>query len=270
MEINFTKTALGALPFADKTKPIVVYHDTNKNSAGLQLRVTATAKAFFIQKRVGSRPERVTLGGYPEMTIEQARKLAAELKARMLAGESVSEAKRTKREEMTLQDLFDAYMERKGNFIKRPDKPRDAFRLYLSQWAKRKLSSISHEEVGRLHAKIGREKGKVTANNALKLLHVMFNKALTEWRIIKGDNPVHGILKFPERSRNRFLQTDELPRFFEALGQEENTTIRDYILISLLTGVRKTNVLEMQWLQISFERMEWRIPDTKNGTPAKR
>ncbi|WP_265588087.1 tyrosine-type recombinase/integrase [Candidatus Methylospira mobilis] len=62
------------------------------------------------------------------------------------------------------------------------------------------------------------------------------------------------------------MQADELPRFFESLGQEENTTIRDYVLMSLLTGARRTNVLEMQWQQISFERQEWRIPMTKNGT----
>ena len=37
-----------------------------------------------------------------------------------------------------------------------------------------------------------------------------------------------------------------LPKFFEALGEEPNTTARDYILASLLTGARRTNVLEMR------------------------
>jgi len=51
------------------------------------------------------------------------------------------------------------------------------------------------------------------------------------------------------------------------LEQEENTTVKDYIYISLLTGARKSNVLAMRWDEISWERMEWRIPDTKNGEP---
>lgn len=95
----------------------------------------------------------------------------------------------------------------------------------------------------------------------------MFNKATNEWRIWKGDNPAHGIKKFPEKSRNRFLQADELPRFLQAVEAEPNDTIRDYILISLLTGARKANVLAMRWEEINFERCEWRIPITKNDTP---
>ncbi|WNV04104.1 site-specific integrase [Candidatus Methylospira mobilis] len=262
---SFTKPLLEAIPFAT-TGERIIYHDTHKSAGGLQLRVTVTSKTFFIQKRVNGRPERVTLGKFPDMTIEQARKETAKVNATIAGGESVATAKRAKREELTLHELFDEYMLHAEAKNKRPDKPKDTFRLYLTPWAKRKLSSIKHDEVRKLHAKIGREKGKVTANIVLKLLHVMFNKGLTEWRIIKGDNPAHGIKKFPEQSRDRFLQADELPRFFEALGQEENTTIRDYVLISLLTGARKTNVLEMQWREISFERMEWRIPTTKNST----
>lgn len=51
------------------------------------------------------------------------------------------------------------------------------------------------------------------------------------------------------------------------MAEEPNETIRDYVLISLLTGARRTNVLEMRWQDVSFERAEWRIGMTKNGTP---
>jgi integrase len=95
----------------------------------------------------------------------------------------------------------------------------------------------------------------------------MFNKAINEWRIWKGENPAHGIAKFSEQSRDRFLQSDELPRFFKAVAEEENKTIRDYILMSLLTGARRSNVLAMRWHDINFERAEWRIEVTKNGAP---
>jgi integrase len=71
--------------------------------------------------------------------------------------------------------------------------------------------------------------------------------------------------KFREKSRDRFLDHDEMPRFFEALYTEENDAIREYIYISLLTGVRKSNVLAMRWEDIYFECREWLIPETKNG-----
>jgi integrase len=37
-------------------------------------------------------------------------------------------------------------------------------------------------------------------------------------------------------------------------------------MMSLLTGARRSNVLEMTWSQVNFERAEWEIPITKNGT----
>jgi len=268
---NFTKPALERLP-APENGQRMTYHDTK--TPGLSLRVTsAGSKSYCVQKRIDGRVERVTLGKFPGMTIEQARASAAKVLGVAAEGGNPAEVKRGKRQEMTLGDLHEEYQARKAAFNKRGDKPEALFRIYLSHWTNRKLSSIRHEEVDRLHKSIGREIGRkgsakqVTANNVLKLLHVMFNQAINVWRIYRGDNPAHGIQKFAEKSRDRFLQADELPKFFNALAEEKNTTIRDFVLLSLLTGARKSNVLEMMWDQINFERAEWRIPETKNGEP---
>jgi integrase len=89
---------------------------------------------------------------------------------------------------------------------------------------------------------------------------------MKSWDLFAGENPANGISKFRERSRQRFLQADEVPRFFASLAEEE-PLIRDYILLCLLTGARKTNVLEMRWDQVNLEGATWRIPSelTKNG-----
>jgi integrase len=60
------------------------------------------------------------------------------------------------------------------------------------------------------------------------------------------------------------LQPDELPRFFEALANEPNEAARDFFMISLLTGARKSNTLAMCWKDISFASATWRIEVTKN------
>ncbi|KJV53440.1 phage integrase family protein [Orientia tsutsugamushi str. Karp] len=41
--------------------------------------------------------------------------------------------------------------------------------------------------------------------------------------------------------------------------------IRDFALLALYTGARKSNVLEMEWDNIDFVRKIWHIPKTKNG-----
>jgi integrase len=264
-KFNFTKLTLDALPYSAKGKR-VYYYDIKTRGLGMSVTNNGT-KTFIVYRKVNGKPERVTLGRYPDMTIEQARGKAAAINAAIAQGDNPADQHRAKRAEMTLEDLKNEYLTRCADFNKRPDKPRNNYRLYLSHWDKRKLSSIKAHEVQALHAKLGRENGKVTANIALKLLHVMFNKAINEWRIWKGENPAHGIKKFPEKSRDRFLQADEFPRFLQAVIDEPNEIMRDYILLSLLTGARKANVLAMRWNELNFDRGEWRIPETKNGTP---
>lgn len=263
-KFNFTKAAIEALPIPEKGW--IYYYDLKVQGLGLGVGATGR-KSFILYRKINGRPERITLGRYPDLPIEQARGKASELNADIAEGKSPADRLRAAKREMTLGDLFQEYMERRAAFNRRPDKPKATYRLYLSDWNNRKLSTIRHEEVDRLHKKIGRSNGQVTANIVLKLLHVLFNKAIHEWRIWKGENPAHGIAKFPEQSRDRFLQSDELPRFFQAVAKEENETIRDYVLMSLLTGARRSNVLAMRWKDINFDRAEWRIVETKNGTP---
>jgi integrase len=67
------------------------------------------------------------------------------------------------------------------------------------------------------------------------------------------------VKKFKEQQRERFLQADELPRFFAALQAEPNETIRDFILICLLTGARRSNVQAMKWSDVNLQRGTWTI-----------
>ncbi|WP_341752533.1 MULTISPECIES: site-specific integrase [unclassified Candidatus Tisiphia] len=57
---------------------------------------------------------------------------------------------------------------------------------------------------------------------------------------------------------------EELPGFFQALAEEKNQIMRDFILIALFTGARKDNVLTMRWEHISFADKKWYIPKTKS------
>lgn len=269
-KINFTKAVLDALPLPE-TGNRATYRDTKAN--GLQLRVTSNgAKTFSLFRRVkNGSPERVTLGRYPEMTIEQARTEATRLNGLLVQGINPNTDARALKTETTLQELFDEFLKhrrnKRGAFLSEKTKRsyRYDFGLYLGKWSKRKLSQFKDCDFGKLHTEIGKEH-PTTANRVIAMASSLFGYA-NEKKLFKGSNPAHGIKKFHETKRDRFLQSDELPAFFKALAEESNEALRDYFLISLLTGARRSNVLEMQWPQISFERAEWRIPTTKNGEP---
>lgn len=262
-QFNFTKKALFALIPQDKP---TTYHDTGKR--GLKLVVHPSGiRTFILYKKIKGRPERVTLGRFPDCSIENARKKVDQCNAKIADGINPNQEKRVLRAEMTLDDLFQKYLTSHAKLHKKSWKEdEDQYNRYLTSWKNKKLSVISKAGIQKIHTELGSEH-PYAANRLLALLHALFNKA-TEWGW-QQPNPASGIKKFKEKSRDRFIQSDELPKFFEALRDESNETVRDYILISLLTGARRSNVLAMRWDEINFTTGIWTIPDTKNGESHK-
>src|SRR5688572_7304415 len=96
--LNFTKAALGALPAAAPGKRDT-YHDSK--TPGLVLRVTDTGgKTFSHFRRVpGGEPERNTIGRYPDVSVENARRRATEINAQIAKGINPAQAKRARKAE---------------------------------------------------------------------------------------------------------------------------------------------------------------------------
>ncbi|MGA7950759.1 MAG: tyrosine-type recombinase/integrase [Thiobacillaceae bacterium] len=263
---NFTKEALTSLPLPAGGQR-AIYHDAK--TTGLQLRVTSTGvRTFSLYRRIkGGQPARVTLGRFPEMTIEQARKLAARVNSEIEEGANPADVKRAHKGEPTLSEFFKEYGERHGQKKRAWHDDQQRFRDYLEKpLGPRKLSAITREMIGRILSDMelaGR--AGATVNNVRALSSGVFGKAI-EWSYLT-DNPVKGIKTRKSNKRDRFLQANELPRFFISVGEEPNQSIRDYVLLSLLTGARRANVQAMRWNQINLSERIWRIPDTKNGTP---
>lgn len=267
MESNrfrFTKARLNALQVPREVRQRFYYDEATR---GLCISATKTGtKAFYVLRKFKGRTERVHIGRYPDTTIAQARERAGTINSQFDAGCNANEIKRRERRELTLEDLYREYMERHAYvYNRRPDLAEDNYRLYLSHWAKRRLSLITKLDVQRWHARTGRDRGQRTANNALSLLRAMYNRGI-DWDLFNGPNPTMGARKFKEVARERFLLPDELRRFLEALKEEPNA-YRDLFLLLLLTGARKSNVLAMRWQDINIESSVWTIPQTKIGEP---
>jgi integrase len=259
---NFTKRSLDALPLPERGKRFYFYDTTVR---GLELMVTEQGtKSFKLYRKFKDKPIRVTLGKYPQMSVENARREAQKTLNDLIQGKNPNEEKKKLRAETSFGELFSLFMERYSKKSKKTwQSDQSTIPRFLGHWFKKKLSNITKQEIIILHERIREENGLYQANRLLERIRCMFNKAI-EWGWY-GVNPAQGIKKFKEKSRERFLHEDELPRFFESLEAESNDTIRDYIYVSLLTGARRANVLAMRWEDINIERREWLVPETKNG-----
>jgi integrase len=271
-EINFTKQAL------EKLSPLKQgrYRVYDSATRGLGVLVHPNERrVFFWYRRVRGVPRWHSIGDFGELSIEKARAKAGEFnlelanwKADGYTGRSL---KLEKRSDLTLKAMNEDYCERHlKNHAKNPDRAikevKATFDNHLAQWQDRTPGSISRSDVRELHAAIGKKTGTYAANRVLQNLRALFNFALKE-EIYSGENPAARIQQFHEARRTRFLQPDELKRLFAAVRDEPNQGVSDYILLLMMTGVRKGNLLEARWDQITFETSSWDIPDPKNREP---
>lgn len=269
-KFSFTKEKLAALPLPP-TGQRVTYHDTKIQ--GLQLRATsAGAKTFSLYRRIkAGQPERITLGKFPVMTVEQARKSAVLLNSEIESGASPARVKRALKAEPTFSEALDLFIvgKRKRDGTPLADKTkrdyRDVARLHLEGIQSKKLSGIERAAVKAVHTRVTR-KSASQADKSVALISAVFMYML-DMEHYAGSNPAERIKKNPPVQRDRFLQVSELPKFFQALAAMPSAIMRDFFLLALLTGARRDNVASMQWIDLDLAEGIWRIAKTKNGTP---
>jgi integrase len=283
--IRFTKDALSKLALPKRGARSTVY---DSEVLKLAIRLTAAGtRTFYVVKRDGASMSWVKLGTFPDLTPEGARRAAARILGDFAKGVNPATAKRAERQLQTLGEAYERYRVlhvtprgiKSAGEIKAmwerclgplPDVPakkhgrkRTRHRAGVD-WSKRKLDAIDNAAVRALHAGIGKTH-RTMANRVVELLSSIYNRAI-EWGY-RGSNPADGIKPFKEAKRDRFIQADELPRFFTALAADTSADFKHFVLISLLTGARRTNVLAMRWQDVDLQAATWRIPETKNDEP---
>jgi integrase len=282
--IRFKKEVLEALPAPEKGRS--TYYDDQVQK--LALRVTsAGTKTFYIITRDGDSVAWLKLDTFPNMTVEIARKEAQKHLGDFAKGASPVKAKRVEKQRLTLGQAFDNYQTLYAvpRGIKTADDTKMIWQRCIGtmpdepakkhgrkrekhpagvDWSNRKIDEISGAEVRTLHAEIGTST-PVLANRVVEIIGTIYARA-SEWGYT-GINPAKDIRPFKEVKRDRFIQADELPAFFKALADDTSEDFKHFVLLCLLTGARRVNVLSAQWQEINLASAVWRIPDSKNGDP---
>jgi integrase len=266
-KINFTVSALAGLTCPAGKDRTYIY---DAKTPGLAFLLTSKGgRSFYLVRKVAGRTERIRLGGI-ELSIDLARKQAVKFNGEISTGGDPQALKRASRRSDTLQGMFDRWLKEHAKVRLKPktlvtDKSR--FDTCFEGWKTRRvLGGINEADVRAIHAKIGKDRGHVSANRAIQLLRRLYS-----WARL-GVNPVKtsGVELFRESTRERFVQPDELPRLFKAMDAPDiNPTIRDFLYVCLFTGARRSNVAAMRDDQIDLTRASWTIPGTssKNHKP---
>lgn len=264
---EFSKTRLLNLaPPESKTRRRVVY---DSKVPKLAIRIThGGSKTFYVVKRVLRDMEWIKLESFPQMTVKQARDAAELLLGEFAGGANPSEAKRALKAEQSFSDAFDVFLKGKRNLAGRALAETtkrdyaDIFRLHLREIHNDKLSEISRERIKSIHRAISK-KSPAQADKTLALVGAVFSYA-KENDNFAAESPASRIRKNPNVERERFAQPHELPYLFSAIYE---SNLSDFFLLALLTGARRSNLQSMSWRDVNLKSGEWRIPETKNGSP---
>jgi len=243
----------------------VYYRDVH--TPGLAVCKTAAgASTFYFYRKIAGRPVRIPLGRTAAITVADARDLAGEANAKLARGEDPREEKRKARSAIALGQLWTYYLENHAKVHKRSWKQdQEQWDRYLkASWTNRKLDTIHSDDLKALHKRMGTEHGVYAANRLRSLLSAMFNLAIQDLGF-KGPNPAAAVKRFKEQSRERFLQSEELPRFFTALEtlRTESPVAADFLEVCLWCGARRGNVLSMRWEELNLAESTWIIPPEK-------
>lgn len=255
--IDFQKTDLITLPLK-----LVRYEIEDARTPGLRLAVFPSGiKTFFLLKKVNGRSQRIKIGRFSDITVGLARSEANRLKALVTLGGTPHEEKKAKKNEITFKELYELYHDEYA--IKKTKTAIANLRMIklhaYPTIGTKKLWEISPRMIRKIHAHIGDNNGKSTANRVVEFISTAFNYGRKN-DIHTHANPCIGVEKFKKRSRDRFLSRNELQSFFEAI-EEEGQDFCDYFKLLLFTGVRKSNLLSAKWADINLELRMWRISE---------
>jgi integrase len=239
------------------------------------------ARAFFIEKLVNRKLRRITIGRYPALTVEQARKQAQILLGQIAMGiDPLAERREKKARGVTLQEAFDAYL--KARKALKPLTILDYTRLMkqvFPDWKNKPLLDITKDMVAKRHIEYG-ERSHARANSAMRFLRALFNFAAGEYEDADGqslilENPVkrlsHTRAWYRVDRKQTVIKTHELPDWFKAVmevkderGRGKSSILRDYFLLLLFTGLRRQEAIELTWDRVDLKSKVITIKDTKN------
>jgi integrase len=264
--ISLNKRAIDAIPHPDAGQ--ILYRDATL--PGFGLRVGATSKVFFVEGQVRRRTVRASIGRYGILTPEVARKRALKLLGEMADGRNPNEERKSKlAAKMTLKEAFDSFFDRRPLAASSKENYRRTIDLYLSDWASRPVAEISRRMVLDRHHKIAEDNGPIMANNVMRHLRSVYNFTSAAHGELPP-NPVAIITQArawaPERRRRSVVPAHGLPKWWQAV-QEEEEYVRDFLLIALFTGMRRSEIARLRWEYIDLDGRTLKVPMTKNGDP---
>lgn len=204
------------------------------------------------------------------MTAAKAARIRGErIEGKQLPNKERREKKKCERETRvwTIGRLWEAYLETKPKTRSfRIDDQR--FKNHLeSILGDKKLEDLAPLDLDRLRIKLLKEKAPQTVKSIMALIKRLSNFARNK-RLCKGiDFKI--ILPKVTSTKTEFLTDEQLKNLLDAIEEDLNPYAGSIMLTALYTGMRKGEILRLEWRDIDFEHGFIHIRGPKGGQDQK-
>lgn len=248
--------------------------------AGLYMQVTPNGgKTWVLRVRVGEKRRDIGLGGFPTVTLAQARDKAREARDKIVRGIDPVEERKAAKAKLTLaqrrglmfRDAVDKALAAKlGAF--RNAKHRDQWRSTLDKYALPELGALPVQQIDTAAVLRVLQPIWTTKTETASRLRGRI-EAVLSWATVAGhrtgDNPARwagnlkellpAASKVAKESNHPALQLDDAARWFADLRTREGIPAQALEFLAL-TAARSGEVRGARWDEIDMERGLWNIP----------
>ncbi|MBT4588308.1 MAG: tyrosine-type recombinase/integrase [Rhodospirillaceae bacterium] len=271
----------------DALKPGDLVWDSDVTCFGV--RCQKAKKVYVLKYRIAGRQRWYSIGehGSP-WTVEKAREKAVILLGDVANGKDPAEKREEDKLDLTITELCDLYVKEGSATKKASTLSTDKGRIeghIKPLLGKRRVRALTRGDIERFMVDVANGKtaktkktkpkgksvvrgGKGVASKCVVLLGTIYSFASD--RGMRSDNPAHGIKRFKEQKKERFLSPKELSALGEALSEAEKDGMTpsavNAVRLLAMTGCRKSEILELKWEYVDFERSCFRLPDSKTGS----
>ena len=234
---------------------------------GLIAEVRPTVITFFVRyPDPRGKTRECRLGHFGSITIDQARREAKRVRAESILGRDPNAERTAARAAMDVRTYaHEQYLP----YCKERQRSYQNTVCYVRRIVT-SLGSKAMDDLTWADVRDFREwlKGKglsgATINRHLACLRAMLTRGKRQG-FLKGENPASAPGMAREMPREVYLTLDQDKRLIAALGNDQSPSAATALGMLMVTGARKSEILNAEWANVDFDRRELLVPLSKSG-----
>ena len=265
MPIVTLNAAFAAAATCPASKRRVDYYSDNQVGFGLEVRASGSKSYFQRYHDPNGKQRQVTIAMYGEVTFDQARKMAQKIRSEAVLGGDPAGKKEMKKAIPFYRELAEMHLTYAANHHRSDGAKRILENHVIPMFGKMRLDEIKQQDITKWLAE-KRQSGMAPASVAkIKTTLSKSFELARQWELFDGNPTKNAWSEKYNNNRERYLTSEEANALKLACECSPNPLLAPIVGLLLLTGARKSELLNAKWSDIDLEKRTWTLNMTKNG-----